>query len=47
MSFLILGGVSQKPIEVSGCKSILTSYPSFLKQMNSIGLDIRGNEQKK
>ena len=47
MSFLILGGVSQKPIEVSGCKSILTSYPNFLKQMNSIGLDIRGNEQKK
>ena len=43
MSFLILGGVSQKPIEVSGCKSILTSYPNFLKQMNGIGLDIRGN----
>ena len=47
MSFLILGGVSQKPIEVLGCKSILTSYPNFLKQMNSIGLDIKGNEQKK
>ena len=44
MSYLILGGVTQKPIEVLGCKSILTSYPNFLKQMNTIGLDIRGNE---
>jgi len=41
MSFLILGTISKKPIEVIGCKSILTSYPNFYEQMNAIGLDIR------
>ena len=44
MSFLVLGGVSKNPISVKGCKSILTSYPNFLCQMNSIGMDIRSND---
>ena len=41
MSFLVLGTISKNPVEVIGCKSILTSYPNFYEQMNSIGLDIR------
>ncbi len=41
MSFLVLGSVSKKPIEVIGCESIMTSYPNFYSHMKSIGLDIK------
>jgi 3-phosphoshikimate 1-carboxyvinyltransferase len=40
MSFLILGAVSKKPIKVIGCKSISTSYPNFISEVNSIGMNI-------
>ena len=42
MSFIILGALSLKPIKVIGCKSISTSYPTFISEMNSLGMDIRG-----
>ena len=41
MSFLVLGAISKKPIEVIGCNSIFTSYPNFYEQMNAIGLNIK------
>ena len=41
MSFLILGAVSNEPIKVIGCKSISTSYPNFISEVNSIGMNIR------
>ena len=44
MSFIILGAISLKPIKVIGCKSISTSYPSFISEMNDIGMDIRVND---
>jgi len=45
MSFIVLGALSIKPIKVIGCKSIGTSYPTFISEMNEIGMDIRANEQ--
>jgi 3-phosphoshikimate 1-carboxyvinyltransferase len=45
MSFIVLGALSIKPIKVIGCKSIATSYPTFISEMNEIGMDIRANEQ--
>jgi len=45
MSFIVLGALSLKPIKVIGCESISTSYPTFISEMNSIGMDIRANEQ--
>ena len=44
MSFIILGALSLKPIKIIGCKSIATSYPTFISEMNEIGMDIRANE---
>ena len=44
MSFLILGALSLKPIKVIGCKSISTSYPTFVSDMNCLGMDIRSND---
>ena len=43
MSFLILGGVSKKPIKVVGCKSISTSYPKFNSEVNSLGMNIKND----
>ena len=43
MSFIVLGAVSLNPIKVIGCKSIATSYPTFITEMNEIGMDIRIN----
>jgi len=40
MSFLILGMVAEKPIAVTGCKTINTSFPSFADLMNECGGDI-------
>jgi len=44
MSFIILGAIALKPIKVKGCKSIDTSYPTFISEMNSLGMDIRSND---
>ena len=44
MSFMILGALSLKPIKVIGCKSIATSYPTFVSDMNCLGMDIRSND---
>ena len=44
MSFIVLGAVSLNPIKVKGCKSIATSYPTFITEMNEIGMDIRIND---
>jgi 3-phosphoshikimate 1-carboxyvinyltransferase len=44
MSFIVLGAVSLNPIKVIGCKSIATSYPTFITEMNEIGMDIRIND---
>ena len=44
MSFMILGALSLKPIKVIGCKSISTSYPTFVSDMNCLGMDIRSND---
>lgn len=41
MSFLILGAVAKKPIKVIGCKSISTSYPNFISEVNNIGMKIK------
>jgi 3-phosphoshikimate 1-carboxyvinyltransferase len=41
MSFLILGAVAKKPIKVVGCNSIATSYPNFISEVNSIGMNIK------
>ncbi len=43
MSFLILGGVSKKPIKVVGCKSIATSYPNFNSEVNNLGMNIKND----
>jgi 3-phosphoshikimate 1-carboxyvinyltransferase len=44
MSFMILGALALKPIKVIGCKSISTSYPTFVSDMNFLGMDIRSND---
>ena len=44
MSFIVLGAVSLNPIKVIGCKSIATSYPTFITEMNEIGMNIRIND---
>ena len=41
---IVLGAVSLNPIKVIGCKSIATSYPTFIAEMNEIGMDIRIND---
>ena len=41
MSFLTLGAVSKKPIKVVGCKSISTSYPNFISEVNNLGMNIK------
>jgi len=46
MSFLVLGAISKKPIEVVGCDSIITSYPNFCDHMNSLGLKIKSKFSK-
>lgn len=40
MSFLIAGQFSQKPITVTNCENIITSFPSFLTIANDLGLNI-------
>ena len=40
MSFLVLGMVSQEPIEVTGAETIDTSFPGFADLMNRLGAKI-------
>lgn len=40
MSFLVLGGIGQAPIEVSGAETIETSFPGFGRLMNGLGARI-------
>ncbi|MEM7044796.1 MAG: 3-phosphoshikimate 1-carboxyvinyltransferase [Pseudomonadota bacterium] len=40
MSFLILGCLSKKPIEVTGAETIDTSFPGFAELMNGLGARI-------
>ncbi len=40
MSFLILGSIAQKPIEVTGAETIDTSFPGFAELMNGLGARI-------
>ena len=44
MSFLVLGAVAENPIKVVGCKSISTSYPNFISELNTIGTKIRNEK---
>ncbi|MBL6864617.1 MAG: 3-phosphoshikimate 1-carboxyvinyltransferase, partial [Rhodospirillales bacterium] len=41
MSFLTLGLISDNPIEIDDESSINTSFPNFIKTMNSRGAQIR------
>jgi len=40
MSFLTLGMVAAKPITVSGCATIETSFPGFATRMSELGASI-------
>ena len=46
MSFLVLGGVAEAPISVSGAETIATSFPGFREMMNGLGADIRRADDK-
>ncbi|GJL93704.1 MAG: 3-phosphoshikimate 1-carboxyvinyltransferase [Hyphococcus sp.] len=43
MSFLILGGVAQKPVEIDDASMIATSYPGFVETMSALGGKITGD----
>lgn len=40
MSFLVLGSLTQRPIEVTGAETINTSFPGFVDLMNKLGANI-------
>ena len=42
MSFLTLGMVAARPITVSGCATIETSFPGFATHMSKVGASITG-----
>ncbi len=46
MSFLILGTVSDEPIEIDDGSPIATSFPGFVDIMNDIGCKIRDKEEQ-
>ncbi len=41
MSFLVLGGSAETPIEVTGAETIETSFPGFSPLMNGLGANIQ------
>jgi 3-phosphoshikimate 1-carboxyvinyltransferase len=41
MAFLVLGGISEKPITIDEDTSIATSFPGFVERMSDLGADIR------
>jgi 3-phosphoshikimate 1-carboxyvinyltransferase len=46
MSFLVLGLVSERPVEVEGAETIQSSFPGFARLMNGLGARIRDSEQQ-
>ncbi|MGH1374764.1 MAG: 3-phosphoshikimate 1-carboxyvinyltransferase [Alphaproteobacteria bacterium] len=40
MSFLVLGGASEQPIEIDDAAPIKTSFPNFIELMNELGMKI-------
>ncbi|MDX2027817.1 MAG: 3-phosphoshikimate 1-carboxyvinyltransferase [Alphaproteobacteria bacterium] len=42
MSFLVLGGVTEKPVTIDDGSFITTSFPRFISLMNRLGADIKG-----
>lgn len=40
MSFLVLGSVTDEPIEIDDAAPIKTSFPNFVNLMNDLGMDI-------
>ena len=40
MAFLVLGAVTTKPVTIDDEKPIETSFPGFVKLMNSLGSQI-------
>jgi 3-phosphoshikimate 1-carboxyvinyltransferase len=40
MSFLVLGLRTQKPVHVTGCEAIATSFPGFIPLMQSLGVQL-------
>lgn len=42
MSFLVLGLAAKRPVSVSGCATIATSFPGFADLMRSLGASIDG-----
>lgn len=41
MSFLVLGGKTQKPVTIDAPDAIATSFPNFIADMTALGCDIR------
>lgn len=41
MSFLVLGSATDEPVEIDDANPINTSFPNFIKVMNTLGTDIR------
>lgn len=41
MSFLVLGGVTREPVTIDRADAIATSFPTFIREMNKRGCDIR------
>jgi 3-phosphoshikimate 1-carboxyvinyltransferase len=46
MSFLTLGMAAERPITVTGCETINTSFPSFADLMNKCGAAITALKAK-
>lgn len=42
MAFLVLGGVSEEPIQIDDAAPIRTSFPNFVELMNDLGCEIAG-----
>ena len=45
MSFIILGLISERPIQITGCETISTSFPNFINQMKNLGAKISESNQ--
>ena len=46
MSFICLGQVTQKPIEISESISIGTSFPEFIKKFKEIGANLSSQKNQ-
>jgi 3-phosphoshikimate 1-carboxyvinyltransferase len=46
MSFLVLGGISRDPVQVSGAETIATSFPDFVRLVNELGGGIETIEEQ-